>query len=537
MVLKLQTLQPVDAPWDDAASYPREACGVFGMVMTPRGTVTPPAGRTASEAHPGDAAQAAKSAFFALYALQHRGQESAGIAVMGPGGIRAHKGMGLVTQVFTERDLAPLVGDLAMGHVRYSTAGTSDLRNAQPYVVHTSAGPLALGHNGNLTNAKALREVLLARGVGLSSESDSELLTQLLAQPVDGEGAVQARGGDVWLARIEAMMRLAEGAYSLVLLTAEAVYAVRDPHGLRPLYLGRVERGEASAGGEGPEGYVVASESCAFGPIGAKLVREVEPGEIVRIARLGGNTTEAVSSVRPALPYHARAFCSFEYVYFARPDSQVEGQLVHVVRQRLGEVLAAEAPAQADLVVGVPDSALPAAMGYARASGIPYGEGLIKNRYIGRTFIQPTEALRKAGVRLKYNPLGDNLRGRRVVLVDDSIVRGTTAGPIVQLLRDGGATEVHVRISSPPVTHPCYMGVDMPRQEDLIASHLSPDEIARKIGADSCAFLSHAGMMSAIRAGLSGPAGAARGHCSACFSGRYPLVVRDLEDPVGSGGD
>jgi len=526
---------PIDAPWDDAATHPREACGVFGIVMAPRGTVTPPAGAGdaagAASAQAAQAAQAAKSSFFALYALQHRGQESAGIAVMGPGGIRAHKGMGLVTQVFTERNLAPLVGDLAMGHVRYSTAGTSDLRNAQPYVVHTSAGPLALGHNGNLTNAKAVREVLLERGVGLVSESDSELLTQLLAQPVDGEGAVLAAGGDVWLARIEAMMRLAEGAYSLVLLTAEAVYAVRDPYGLRPLYLGRiVNPGEA--------GLVVASESCAFGPIGATLVREVEPGEIVRIGRpsMGGarvgQGAEALTSVRPVLGAHPRAFCSFEYVYFARPDSQIEGQLVHVVRQRMGEILAAESPAVADLVIGVPDSALPAALGYARASGIPYGEGLIKNRYIGRTFIQPTEALRKAGVRLKYNPLGDNLRGKRVVLVDDSIVRGTTAGPIVQLLRDGGATEVHVRISSPPVTHPCYMGVDMPRKEDLVASRLSPDEIAKEIGADSCSFLTHAGMMSAIRAGL----GDGRGHCSACFSGRYPLVVRDLEAPKAGDG-
>jgi len=473
---------------------PREACGVFGIVVP-----GPP-----QEAAP--SAEAAKSAFFALYALQHRGQESAGIGAMGPGGIRVHKGMGLVTQVFTERDLAPLIGDLAIGHVRYSTTGTSNLTNAQPYVIHTGAGPLALAHNGNLTNAKALRIHLHERGVGLSSESDSELLTQLLA---GGEGD--------WGARIEHMMRLAEGAYSLALMTVDAIYAVRDPHGFRPLYLG-----ELAPVGAGRPGYVVASESCAFGPIGARLLREVEPGEIVRLARDG------MTSRFPGLPPAPRAFCTFEYVYFARPDSVIEGQLVHVARQRLGEILAAEAPASADLVIGVPDSALPAALGYARVSGIPYGEGLIKNRYIGRTFIQPTPEQRKAGVRLKYNPLGANLRGKRVVLVDDSIVRGTTAGPIVQLLREGGATEVHMRVSSPPVRHPCYMGVDMPRREDLAANHLDADGIARLIGADSCAYLSHDGMMQAIREGL--PVGSGHAHCSACFTGHYPIEVRDVRD-------
>jgi len=458
----------------------REACGVFGIVA------------------PGT--DVAKAAFYALYALQHRGQESAGIAVMGAGGIRASKGMGLVTQVFTEKDLAPLTGDLAIGHTRYSTSGVSDVRNAQPYVIHTGMGPLALAHNGNLTNAPALRDYLLQRGVGLVSESDSELLTQLLAQPVpDGE--------DTWSRRIAQVMRLAEGAYSLTLLTADAVWAVRDPYGFRPLVIGEL-----------PGGWVAASESCAFATIGAKLTAEVEPGTIVRIDRHGPVVE------RPELPTRSQSFCSFEYVYFARPDSVIEEQLVHAVRQRLGQQLAKEAPVAADLVVGVPDSALPAALGYAAASGIPYGEGLIKNRYIGRTFIQPTQALRASAVKLKFNPLGANLTGKRVVLVDDSIVRGTTAGPIVQLLRDAGATEVHVRVSSPPVMNPCYMGVDMPSRADLIACRLDAAGIAKEIGADSCAFLSHEGMMAAVRAGLT----RARGHCAACFTGRYPIEVPDV---------
>ncbi len=474
----------------------RDACGVFGIV-------TPGHAPNIARA-PGATAEAAKSAFFALYALQHRGQESAGIGAMGPGGIRVHKGMGLVTQVFTERDLAPLVGDLAIGHVRYSTTGTSNFTNAQPYVIHTGAGPLALAHNGNLTNARALRAYLHERGVGLMSESDSEILTQLLA------------GGDGdWFARIEHMMRHAEGAYSLALMTTDAIYAVRDPYGFRPLYLGELPSIDG-----GTSGHVVASESCAFGPIGAKLVREVEPGEIVRLS------PDGIASRSPDLPARPRAFCSFEYVYFARPDSVIEGQLVHATRQRMGEILAREAPAEADLVIGVPDSALPAALGYARVSGIPYGEGLIKNRYIGRTFIQPTPEQRKAGVRLKYNPLSANLEGKRIVLVDDSIVRGTTAGPIVKLLRDGGATAVHVRISSPPVRNPCYMGVDMPRREDLAASHLDAAGISRLIGADSCAYLSHDGMMQAIRDGLR--EGSRHAHCSACFTGNYPLEVRDV---------
>jgi amidophosphoribosyltransferase len=456
--------------------YPREACGVVGIV--------------------GPGLHVAKTAFYALYALQHRGQESAGIAVHGPDGLRVHKAMGLVTQVFDEANLAPLVGDLALGHVRYSTTGRSDLGHAQPYVLETDKGPLALAHNGNLTNPKTLRDLLAHHGVHPDSDSDSELLIHLLGLPSE----------DTWEERIVSMMAKAEGAYSLTLMTRDAVYAVRDPHGFRPLHLGRLEAPEGPA-------WIVASESCAFGPVGARYEREIAPGEILRI------TPHTLTSI--PTPPKARAFCSFEHVYFARPDSRVDGELVHSVRQRLGEALAREAPVSADLVIGVPDSALAAALGFSRASGIPYGEGLIKNRYIGRTFIQPTPELRRAGVRMKYNPLSDSLVGRRVVLVDDSIVRGTTAGPIIALLRDAGASEVHIRISAPPVRHPCYMGVDMPRREDLIAHRLEDaGAIARHIGADSCAFLSEAGLAAAI---------GTPGHCFACFSGRYPYAIDPRE--------
>ena len=505
---------------------PREACGVVGLVLPGPAD----SAHTPTTHAPPPSSAAARLAFFSLFALQHRGQESAGIAAMGPGGIAAHKGMGLVTQVFAEKDLAPLVGDLALGHVRYSTAGRSDLKNAQPYVLHTGLGPLALAHNGNLTNARDLRQRLLARGTGLSSESDSELLAQLLALPVSILENLDSRDNashpalrhahtpDTWPNRIALTMRLAEGAYSLTILTADAVYAVRDPHGLRPLHLGTLPAPHPSH----QPGHVAASESCAFGPIGATPLREVEPGEVVALTRAG------LSSTFPELRKTRRAFCAFEHVYFARPDSLIEGRLVHATRQRMGEILAREHPAAADLVVGVPDSALPAALGFARASSIPYGEGLIKNRYIGRTFIQPTAELRNDSVRLKFNPLAANLVGRRGVLVDDSIVRGTTAGPIVRLLRNAGATEVHLRVCSPPVAHPCYMGVDMPERKDLIASRLTPAQIAAHVGADTCAYLSLDGLLEAIGPAAPPHAGPVE-HCHACFSGHYPLAISDLE--------
>jgi amidophosphoribosyltransferase len=395
------------------------------------------------------------------------------------------------------------------------------MRNVQPYLIETIDGPLGLSHNGQITNALSLRKRLLERGVGLSSTTDTEIVIQILAAPPDvwtngtsdltekatpALPAERANGKDRWITRIQAFMQVAEGAYSLALLTRDAIYAVRDPFGFRPMCLGRLDTG-----------YVVASESCALQTIGASFVREVQPGEIVRLDQHGVTSTMG-------RPTERRALCSFEYVYFARPDSLLEGQVVHQVRQRLGRQLAREAPAEADIVVGVPDSATPAAIGYSAESRIPYTEGLTKNRYIGRTFIQPDQSLRRIGVSLKYNPLTANLHDKRVVLVDDSIVRGTTAGPLVQLLREGGAREVHVRVSSPPVRNPCFMGVDMATQRELIAHNMEAAEICRHIKADSLAYLSLEGMLGAIQE-LHGGGAAAAEHCNACFSGRYPIRI------------
>ncbi len=463
----------------------REACGVFGIFA--RGM------------------DVARATFFGLYALQHRGQESAGIATCDGRMAYLHRGMGLVMQVFNEENLRPLVGHMAIGHTRYSTSGASYLRNCQPYLIETIHGPLGVGHNGNLVNAQALRQEILRRGVGLSSSTDSEVITQMLAAPPPSG---EPHGPD-WEARIAAFMARAEAAYSLVLLTRDAIYAVRDPLGLRPLCLGQIESDNGAAG------FVVASESCALHTIGARYLREVAPGEIVRLD--AGGICSSVG--REASP--RRALCIFEYIYFARPDSMFDGQSVLSVRDRLGERLWAEAPADADVVIGVPDSARPAANGYARAAGLPVSEGLIKNRYIGRTFIQPDARLRRFGVSLKYSPVPTTLQGKRVVLVDDSIVRGNTAGPLVRLLREGGAREVHLRVSSPPVAHPCYMGVDMPTRDELIAGRMGVAEIQRHVGADSLAYLSQAGMVGAVLQRL----GHDPGHCHACFSGEYPLPV------------
>jgi amidophosphoribosyltransferase len=452
-----------------------EACGIFG-VYAPN-------------------AEVARLAFFALYALQHRGQESAGIVTCDGHVAHIHKGMGLVAQVFTEENLHHLHGrggyptSAAIGHTRYSTTGSCHLRNAQPYLIETALGPLAVAHNGNLTNAPALRRELFDRGVGLGSSSDSEVITQMLA------GA----RGDTWEERISVFMERAQGAYSLVILTRRAVYAVRDPWGFRPLCLGRLNG----------NGWVAASETCALATIGATLVREVRPGEIVRLDEGGLAFWQGTESAeQPAL-------CVFEYIYFARPDSQLEGHLVHQIRRQLGAQLAQEHPVDADMVIGVPDSATSHAIGYATAAGIPFGEGLIKNRYIGRTFIQPDEHLRRLGVALKFNPLSD-LWGKRIVLVDDSIVRGTTSGPIVSLLRQAGAAEVHMRVASPPILHPCFMGVDMATREELIAARMSVDEIARHIGADSLGYLSLEGLSETVETNRTG-------HCQACFSGTYPV--------------
>lgn len=451
---------------------PREECGVFGISA------------------PG--MDIARLAYFAIYALQHRGQEAAGIATCDGKTAHIHKGLGLVSQVFNEDNLHHLQGHLGIGHTRYSTTGAPRLNNTQPYILETLDGPLAIGHNGNLVNAPSLRRELLERGVGLSTSTDSEVIIHLLAG---------ARG--TWLQRIRQMMTIAEGAYSLTILTRDAIFGVRDPWGLRPLVLGEFENGLA-----------IASESCAFATIGGRAIQEIEPGEIVRIDQGGYEIVQGV-------PAEKEAFCTFELIYFARPDSILGGRLVHRVRQALGRQLAREAPAEADIVVPVPDSGTPHAIGYAQESGIAYSEGLIKSRYIGRTFIQPTDRLRKVGVAMKFNPLPDNLKGQRVVLIDDSIVRGNTSGPLVQLLRDAGAAEVHMRVACPPIRFPCFMGVDMASQSELIAAHKNLDEIKVYIGVDSLSYLSVEGMMNTLRA--------QDGYCNACFTGAYPFETPMME--------
>jgi amidophosphoribosyltransferase len=460
---------------NQAEDKPHDACGVFGIYA------------------PGE--DAARLTFFALHALQHRGQESAGIATCYGGQAHIYKAMGLVSQIFNEENLATLPGYLAIGHNRYSTTGSSHLRNAQPLLIETLLGPLGVAHNGNLINAPELRRDLLQRGVGLSTSSDSEVIVQILA---GGHGN--------WNSRMRTLMAQAEGAYALTILTREAVFGLRDPWGFRPLCIGQLE----------DKGYVLASESCALSTIGAKLVREVQPGEIVRLDEDGLHSEQGASPRRFSL-------CTFEHIYFARPDSLFHGRVIHKIRQQLGRVLAREAPAEADVVVSVPDSGTPAAIGYAQELGLPFSEGFIKNRYIGRTFIQPKNRLRQNSVQLKFNPLPDNLAGQRVVMVDDSIVRGNTAGPLVQLLRDGGAREVHVRVSSPPIKHPCFMGVDMATHEELIAHNFTIPDICRKIGADSLAYISLEGMMQAV--GAVDPDGTSHGYCNACFTGNYPIPV------------
>jgi amidophosphoribosyltransferase len=394
--------------------------------------------------------------------------------------------------------MGQLAGYHAIGHTRYSTTGGSSSKNIQPFVVETMHGPLAVAHNGNLVNAAALREELLSRGFGLTATSDTEVITLMLA----------AAGGRTWEDRVERTLPAWKGAFSLVLLVNDRVVAVRDPWGFRPMSLGRLPHG----------GYAVASETCALTTLGCVEVDEVRPGEIVTLQ--GAEITR-----RQALtPAASAARCTFEFVYFSRPDSNWAGQNVHHVRQRLGEQLAAESGVDADVVIPVPDSSIPAAIGYSRASGIPHNDGLIKNRYIGRTFIEPTQDLRDRGVALKFNALSENLAGKRVVMIDDSLVRGTTAGPLVRMLRDAGATEVHVRITCPPITHACHFGVDMGHDGDLMAARLTTEEIRELIGADSLHFLSLEGMMRAIEPAS---AGAADGFCNACFTGHYPMPVNE----------
>ncbi len=435
---------------------------------------------------------AAQLGYFGLFALQHRGQEAAGLAVADNGIVRAHKDRGLVAQALGAGGLDRLSGGLAIGHTRYSTTGPDTERNVQPYLIETMHGPLGVAHNGNVVNAGELRAELLERGVGLQSSSDTEVMTLMLA----------AATGDSWEARLASVMDRWVGAFSLVILSGTKVIACRDRWGFRPLSLGRLPNG----------GHAVASETGALRTIGCTDIREIEPGEIVVLSR---GVARTYTVAEPAVP---SARCSFEHVYFSRPDADWDGRSIHQVRQELGRNLAKESSVPADVVIPVPDSSTPAAIGYADQEGIAYSEGFVKNRYIGRTFIEPTDELRRQGVALKFMTLGNNLEGKRVVVVDDSIVRGTTLGPLVKLVRAAGAAEVHVRITCPPIAHPCYFGVDMGTYDELIAHHLTVEEISEHIGADSLHYLSLQGMQSAI--------GRPSGYCDACFSGRYPVPVQ-----------
>ena len=408
----------------------------------------------------------ARLTYFGLYALQHRGQESAGIAVSDGSQVTAMKDMGLVSQVFDEPRLSGLSGHIAIGHARYSTTGSTVWQNAQPVVRHSSHGAIALGHNGNLTNTAALRAELRERRVRLESTSDTEVIAALIAQHPSG---------DLADAVADAMSHV-EGAFAAVVISERALAGFRDPDGIRPLVVGRLD-----------DAWVLASETCALDLIGARLERELRPGELVVIDEQGARFRQAVSR-------NGGALCIFEFIYFARPDSSMEGQALHDVRRRMGARLADEAPADADVVIGVPDSGTPAAVGYAERSGIPYGEGLVKNRYVGRTFIQPDQGLRERGVKLKFNTLRSALEGRRVVVVDDSIVRGSTTRKLVQMLFEAGAREVHLRISSPPIVSPCFYGIDMADQGELIAAGRSIEEVRERLGATSLAYLSLDGL-------------------------------------------
>jgi amidophosphoribosyltransferase len=460
-----------------ASDKPEEACGVFG-IFAPEEEV-------------------AKLTYFGLYALQHRGQEAAGIATFADKKLHLHKDMGLVSQVFSETTLRQLSGSMAVGHTRYSTTGSSRVANAQPVVIPTRLGSLALAHNGNLVNTLELRKHLEEKGSDFVSSTDSEMIAVAIAQEVDS--------GKDWREAAISAFAFCTGAYSLVIGTPEGLMGVRDPHGVRPLVIG-VLKGE-------PNRYVLASETCGLDIIGAEYLRDVAPGELVWITETG------LSCQQWATPTE-RKLCVFEMIYFARPDSMVNEESLYSYRLRLGKKLAQEKPVEVDLVMGVPDSGVPAAIGFSQESGIPFTEGLIKNRYVGRTFIQPTQHMRESGIKMKLNPLKDVLAGKRIVIIDDSIVRGTTSRKIVQALRDAGATEVHMRISSPPVTHPCFYGIDTDSQEQLIAATKSVVQIQAQIGVDSLAYLSWEGMLAVTQQNP-------QSFCSACFTGDYPIAIPD----------
>jgi amidophosphoribosyltransferase len=471
---------------------PTEACGVFGIVA------------------PGE--DVARIAYFGLYSLQHRGQESAGITVANEQGLICHKRMGLVSQVFTEGDLERLSGHAAVGHNRYATSGFSHIYNAQPILLETDIGPFALAHNGNLANTVTLQGQLRRRGRALNGNCDSEVIAQLIAEAP----------GATWEAKIERGLSQVLGSYSLVILTLDRMYGIRDPLGVRPLVLGEFNHG-----------YVLASETCALDTIGATMIRELAPGEGIAIHTTADSGSQISDFPVPHQPSadscQTSAFCIFEYIYFARPDSVLNGKLVYEARMEMGRSLVREYPVDVDFVIGVPDSATAAAIGYAEEAHLPFFEGLIKSRYIGRTFIQPEQKLRQLGVQLKFNALPQLLRGKRIVVVDDSIVRGNTTREIVTMLREAGASEVHLRITSPPLRHPCFLGVDIATYEELIGHRLTSADICRHLGADSLGYLSLEGLIASIACSSDKGESWMCDFCTGCFTGEYPLPAHPTE--------
>ena len=456
----------------------KDHCGVFGVYnFAEDSPACLPAGT-------------AKLAYYGLFALQHRGQESAGIAVSDQKDIACHKGMGLVNQVFNEKTLSKLKGKIAIGHVRYSTTGSTIIENAQPIVIDTKYGPIALAHNGNLVNSNDLKQGLKDRGISFVGTTDSEVIAAMIAT---------AKGDDIETALIETLKQC-RGAFSLVILVQDKLIAARDPQGIRPLCIGKLKNG-----------YAIASETCALDIVGAQFVRDVANGEIVVVDEEGLRSRTWAQGEKEAM-------CIFEYLYFARPDSVLEGRNVYEARFTMGKYLAMEHPVEADMVMPVPESGIPAAIGFAVESKIPFGEGLIKNHYIGRTFIQPSQEIRAQGVKLKLNPIRDAVRGKKVVLIDDSIVRGTTSRQLVKLVRDAGAREVHLRISSPPVISPCYYGIDTPTKAELIAANLSVEGIRKYLGVESLGYLSLKNLVKAVALSKDNL-------CMACFNGQYPIKI------------
>lgn len=445
-----------------------EECGVFGVYGVEN---------------------AALVSYFGLHSLQHRGQEGCGIVTSDHNTLRRTKGLGLVSEVFNDNNLKPLVGNMAIGHVRYSTAGGGGIENVQPFHFRHHTGDFALAHNGNLVNSNELKHYLEEKGSIFQSTSDSEVLAHLIKKDIDQKRFVYS---------IMDALQMIEGAFAFLIMTKDKLYACRDKYGLRPLSIGKINGG-----------YVVSSETCAFEVINAQFVRDVEPGEVVVIDE-NGITSYDYSKYKK---YH---MCAMEYIYFSRPDSDIEGTNVHAFRKETGRLLYKEAPADADIVIGVPDSSLSAAIGYAEASGIPYEMGLIKNKYVGRTFIQPTQSMRERGLRMKLSAVSSIIKNKRVILIDDSLVRGTTCKRIVALLKEVGATEVHVRIASPQITNPCFYGVDISTYEELISAHKTVDEVCKIIGADSLSFISKEALFEA---------GKRNDLCLACFTGNYPTAL------------